>query len=137
MQRNKYLDDLGLKIEDYGTNFLQESRTSVLERWNSQKERYGFDEREVYNLDITFIEWLYSHCKMYKDKAENLINLNFWNFVHNGEIYTQGEAIDYIIKCTGDFLARNRNGLSTESDRYNAVLDACHLWAEIMPQMWI
>ena len=136
MQRNEYLDDLGLAIEDYGTNFLSESNTSRSEKWARQREKYGFDEREIYGLDYTFIEWLYSHCRMYKDKAGNIIDLNFWRFAHNGNVYTQGEAIDYIIKCTGDFLSRDRNELSTESDRYNAALDACRLWVEIMPQMW-
>ena len=32
-QRNKYLDDLGLDIKNYGTNFIDESKDDRREKW--------------------------------------------------------------------------------------------------------
>ena len=55
MQKCKYLDDLGLKIEEYGTNFISDD-DSRKENWAIEREEYGFDGRETWNLDKIFIE---------------------------------------------------------------------------------
>lgn len=137
MQRNEYLDSLGLNIDEYGTNFLpDDDKRSV--GWEDERKRYGFDSREVWNLDRTFVEWLYSHCRMYKDRAQNVVNLNFWNFMFNDKQYTQGSAIDHIIELTGDFLTKGSYGNLDEIDcAREKVKEACLLWAEILPTMWI
>ena len=42
-QRNKYLDDLGLDIKNYGTNFVDELKDDRKEKWKEQRKKYGFD----------------------------------------------------------------------------------------------
>lgn len=129
MQRNKYLDDLGIKQKNYGTNFCAED-DSRYSYWKEEQEMYGFDSRETWCLDRIFIEWLYSHCMMYKEYAG--VDLTYHKFEYNGKTYTQIEAIDYIIECTKAYLIDN----NAFDDTYKKVQDAIYLWAEILPAMW-
>ena len=58
MQKCKYLDDLGIPINEYGTNFM--SNDDPREKgWSKERKEYGFDNRETWNLDRIFIEWIY------------------------------------------------------------------------------
>ena len=96
MQRNKYLDDLNISIDKYGTNFTSD-KDERNEIWNKQREIYGFDSRECWNLDQIFIQWLYSHLMMYLEYVTGIINLEYHKFVFADKEYTQKEAIEFII----------------------------------------
>lgn len=97
--RNKYLEDLGIKVNEYGTNFCDKSdgRWSF---WTKQRDKYGFDERETWNLDEAFYEWIYSRLQMYVDVC--IVDLTFHKFEYTptGQTepvtVTQGEAIEII-----------------------------------------
>ena len=97
--RNKYLEDLGLEIEDYGTNFCNNS-DNRWNTWEEQREKYGFDERETWCLEQQFYEWLYSRLSMYLEV--NCVDLDFHKFeyIPTGEskpkTVTQGEAIEIV-----------------------------------------
>lgn len=132
MQRNKYLDDLNIPINKYGTNFMPDTDERN-EIWNKQKEEYGFDSRECWNLDQTFIEWLYSHLMMYLEDATGIIDLNYHKFEFDGKIYTQKEAIEFILE-------KLRNSLidiyDDNNEAYLGVYDAVRMWAEIFRACW-
>ena len=96
-QRNKNKDDLGLDIKNYGTNFIDESKDDRREKWKEQREEYGFDERELWNLDMTFVQWLYSHLMMYKEKASQIIDLSYHKVEWENKEITLEDAIDKII----------------------------------------
>lgn len=51
----------------YGSiyNTLEEDKTGRKERFQKQREDFGFDEREIWNLRDTTIMWLYSHLKRF------------------------------------------------------------------------
>ena len=34
--------------------------------WKEQRKKYGFDSRQIWNLDTTMVELLYERLKMYK-----------------------------------------------------------------------
>jgi hypothetical protein len=36
-------------------------------KWQEQQNKYGFDERETWSLDFTFIAWVYPRLKMYRE----------------------------------------------------------------------
>ena len=86
MQGNKYLDDLGLKITEYGTNFISDDDERSGD-WQKQREIYGFDSRECWNMDTKLIEWLYSHLMMYLEDASEIVDLTYYKFEHNGKTY--------------------------------------------------
>lgn len=129
-QKNKYLEDLGLKKEDYGLNWLSKD-DDRLKDFNDEKEMYGFCSAETWNMDRIFCEWLYSHCKMYLEITEGKVDLEFHCVEIDGEEVTQLQCIQRIIKLTG--------GALTESDREAATMqlrEAILIWAEVFPLMW-
>lgn len=48
-------------------NTPQKDRTGRKELFKKQRKKYGFDERETWNLSYTSILWLYCHLKRYRD----------------------------------------------------------------------
>ena len=110
MQHNKYLEDLGIPLKDVGANFSDVNDKREKE-WARKQEIYGFDERETWALDRYFIEWLYSHLKMYLERADDVIDLEFYKFKFENKEYTQKEAILFIIDACENFLL-------TESECY-------------------
>ena len=137
MQRNKYLDDLGLKITEYGTNFISNDDKRS-ERWKEQRETFGFDSRECWNLDTRLIEWLYSHLMMYLEEASTVIDLSYYKFEHNDKSYTQEEAIRYIIERLGRYLVEIEEVSWTdkELELIEEVQDAFVLLSKILFTLW-
>ena len=129
-QKNKYLEDLGLKKKDYGVNWLSKSDDRMRE-FNYEKKMYGFCSAETWNMDRIFCEWLYSHCKMYLEKVEGIIDMEFNCIEIDGEEVTQLKCIQRILKLTGEAL--------TDSDGEEATMkmrEAILIWAEIFPLTW-
>ncbi len=73
MQRNKYLEKIGIPIDEYGVNMCDDLNDARQKCWKEEQEKYGFDRREVWELDRLFVEWLYSHLKMYKKVRKNSV----------------------------------------------------------------
>lgn len=94
MIRNKYLDDLGLKREQYATNFVGDDDPRT-EKWKEERDTYGFDQRETWNLDHQFAEWLYSRLKMYDEV--NCVDTSYYTFTIGDETLTQQECMDRIM----------------------------------------
>ena len=129
MQKCKYLDDLGLKIENYGTNFCEDDDSRSM-KWDKEREEYGFDERETWNLDRTFIEWIYTRVKMYQEI--NGVDTNFYRFVYNGEELTQEQMMDRILCLAQDILLEN-----VDDNKIPEIMkEICDIWKEILPCMW-
>ena len=132
MQKCKYLDDLNIPINEYGTNFMPDDDCRA-ESWSKEREEYGFDNRETWNLDRIFIEWIYTRVMMYKEYS--IVDTNYHKIKHikykDTEI-TQGEAIDKILKLAKEIL------LNMDSDElfYDNSREICDIWKEILPCMW-
>jgi hypothetical protein len=129
-QKNKYLENLGLKKEDYGLNWLSKD-DDRLKDFNDEKEMYGFCSAETWNMGRIFCEWLYSHCKMYLEKAEGIVDMEFHCIEIDGEEVTQLQCIQRIIKLTGEALTES-DGLAVTMHLKKAIL----IWAEVFPLMW-
>ncbi len=98
--RNAYLDKLGLNRKDYAGNFVKEKKLKrFVQRW-----KYGFDYRDVFNMDTAFAEWLYSHMCMYREYSVN--DETYSSFEFDGERLTNAEAIDRIIDAAAEYLKR-------------------------------
>lgn len=60
---HKDLQKFGDNIYEYtmfNTKYEDED-ASRQKTFDKQRQIYGFDDRELYNLDCTTIEWLYTH----------------------------------------------------------------------------
>ena len=65
------------------------------QKWEKEREQYGFDERETWNLDFTFFCWLYERLKRYKEI--NCVDLSCKIVKVNDEEKTLEEWIDIMI----------------------------------------
>lgn len=89
-----YLDELGVKpLGD--ADFGDDKRSSV---WREQRKKYGFDSRATWSLNLHMTEMLYERILMYKEKASEIVNLEYHTFEFEGETFTQLEMIDLIIE---------------------------------------
>ena len=53
-RRNQYISQLGVLRRIYGGNFVTEKKLYRIR----QRYRYGFDYRDIFNMDMSFAEWL-------------------------------------------------------------------------------
>lgn len=128
MQRCKYLDDLDIPIDEYGTNFMSDDDHRA-ESWSKEREEYGFDNRETWNLDRIFIEWIYTRVMMYREHS--IVNTDFHKITYKDNKITQGQAIDKILELAKQSLLSNDEELFYENSR-----EICDLWKEVLPYMW-
>ena len=62
---HKYLDDLlPAGKSPYDFYYDDEVRS---QKWESERQEFSFDEREMWLLDFTFFCWLYERLKKYKE----------------------------------------------------------------------
>ena len=142
MQRNKFLDKLGINPREYGINFdAYDSKTDKskkrykkrCKKYAKQRKLYGFDSRECYNLDRIFVEWLYSHLKMYYKDAHTIIDLKACKVQHQDKEYSLDEAIDYMLVRLECYLL---NYDTAELKSIDKVREAILMWADAFPYMW-
>ena len=121
--RRKYLDDLPFTNRPD----LWNSNDGRQDEWKQQRDTYGFDEREIWSMDLTFFCWLYERLKFYKEHAS--FDLNYHQIDYKGVIYTQGKLIDEMIKLLENYF--------NEPSKYDREVDeVAFMWVAIMPLMW-
>lgn len=129
--RDYYLDKAGMPVQDYKTNFtfVDDSRR---EHWREQREKYGFDEREIWNLDSQFLQWTYSRCMFFLEhELYGDVDIPF-----EGEKYKQEE---FLYMLTDELLFCIENRYSSEVSMMEVterMIRVGHMWAEVMPAMW-
>ena len=90
---HKYLDDILPKGKTpYDFECDDEIRN---QKWEKEREQYGFDERETWNLDFTFCCQLYERVRKYKEVIP--VDLNCKIVKVNDEEKNLGEWIDIMI----------------------------------------
>ena len=65
------------------------------QKWEKEREQYGFDERETWDLCFTFFCWLYERLKRYKEVSP--VDLTCKIVKVNNEEKTLEEWIDIMI----------------------------------------
>ena len=132
--RNKYLDDLGIKRERYGSNFIKDQK---IQRF-IERRKYGFDHRQTVNMDLIFAEWLYSRLMMLLEQTMD--DLTFHSVDFEGNTYTIEQAIHRILNATKEYIWYHEmiwgyceEPPEEEIERMvNEMKAATRIWAEIM-----
>lgn len=127
--KRKYLDDIG--FVDRPDTYCQDDEARM-KRWEKEREKYGFDSREIWNLDIAFYCWLYERLKYFLEF--NGLDLSFHKFVFKGKTYTQGEMIHGIINRIEPYLKGEKSHYGSQAG--NELYEAALMWAEILSSMW-
>ena len=163
MIHHKYLNDLRIKsIEPciFNTAEKDAERDGL---FAEERENYGFDSRETWSLDYTYATWLYSHLKLFYERAHKVVNLEFYKFSipvlyeipteeleykNNSpipehffkeivETKTQLEAINLMIEYLKNYLElENSADLSADFKKIEYIACATKIFAEVLPAMW-
>ena len=90
---HKYLENILPKGKSpYDFEFDDEIRN---QKWESERLEYGFDEREMWNLDFTFFCWLYERLRKYREVSPADLSCKIVKV--NNEEKNLGEWIDIMI----------------------------------------
>lgn len=127
----KYLDDIGATDRPDTWNSIDKRQV----KWEKERDIYGFDERETWNLDYSFQLWLYERLKMYK-KVSNVALYDELNSVeYNGKSYPMGVLIDMMLERLEAVLT-GKIDPDSSTENFNYVHEIEKIWAVIMPAMW-
>lgn len=129
LQRCKYFDKLGIPIENYGTNFCDKS-DKRWKRWMKQRKKYGFDDRETWNLDQMFYEWIYTRFMMYKEVSIADLKYNKIK-LENGKKISLDEAIDIVIEGCKKIILGESHKLDDSLPH-----EVWEVLEKVMPYMW-
>ncbi len=127
----KYIDDLGIDFEDTPQGWLKEDKRQ--EKWKKQREVYGFDERETWNLNNTFKFWLYERLCMFNEI--NIINTSYHKFEYKGETLSFQDCIDRMLE--GLQLELTFPDYSDEREQYEEKInDVVPIFALCFDKLW-
>ena len=121
--KSKYLRDIGCEYDYY-----DDERK---EQFDKEKEEYGIASYETWNLDLSFVEFLYISFKMYDEY--NCVDTHYHKLEIDGEEWDMQKAIDYIISTTETYLKQRQENYVVYdelSDKFYEVLKT------VMPLMW-
>ena len=126
---HKYISEI-MNIENTPYGWCGEEDYRNL-KWREQRRIYGFDERETWSLDTTFMYWLYERLMMFKEV--NCINLDFHKFNINGKEMTQRECIDKMIENCKIYI---QNIYIDDELAYNLKNENLEILKECIHSMW-
>lgn len=105
-------------------------------KWEEERETYGFDERETWNLGDNFLAWLYERIKMYIDVCD--CDLNYHTFKYGDKEYTQKEILDKICEDIEFYYGAQ---YSVDPGKWEDMTvpylkEIGALWGIVLPTMW-
>ena len=121
--KSKYLRDINCEY-----SYDNDERK---EQFEEERELYGIASYDTWDLDISFIEFIYISFKMYDEI--NCVDTHFYKINVEDEEWDIQQAIDYIIEISKKYLIERKNDFlhyEKISDKFYKVLKA------IMPHMW-
>ena len=100
---HKYLNDILPKGKTpYDFYYYDEIRN---QKWESERQEFSFDEREMWLLDFTFFCWLYERLKKYKEV--NHTDLTSKIIKVNNEEKNLEEWVNLMISNSKDLILAN------------------------------
>lgn len=133
----KYIDDLGIKKKEtpQGWSGSQGRR----KQWQCQRKMYGFDYRETFSLDYTFLLWAYERLMMFNEV--NIIDTSYHKFEYEDKEMTLQDCIDFIINVFKYELTKDdvKNFELTMDERlllHKRYEDSLKIFAMILPYLW-
>jgi hypothetical protein len=124
----KYLDDIGVANRPDTWN-LDDVRQ---EEWRKERETYGFDERETWDMNASFHLWLYERLKYFLEFAP--INLEYHKFEFKGKIYTQQQMIKIMLERLEFSFSDDYNDFDEKQVEYVSEIES--IWAIVASAMW-
>lgn len=128
MRKHKYLDDIGVtnRPDTWNKNDARQKQ------WKKEREKYGFDERETWNIEFTWHLWLYERLMAYIEWSD--ADLDYYEFEFKGENYTQGKLIDMMLERLQFSFSTEYDDVDEDQKAY--VNEIGEIWALVVSSMW-
>lgn len=121
----KFLDDLNTE----GTwNMFEPGKDKREEQWSKEKEIYGFDSRDTWNLDSTMIELLYERLKLYKEVT--IVELKARDHTINNVTKNAEEWVDKLLELCEEYITTDHFVKETNDS------EIWGIWAVISSSIW-
>lgn len=133
MRKHKYLDEI--KVADR-LDKIKPINKRVKRKWEEQRKIYGFDERETYSLDFAFYCWLYERLRMYFEKADPVVDLDYHKLDFKGEEFTLKELIFMLLDRLELYFKKERKCTEYTPEEAQKVREIGEIWAIILPYAW-
>lgn len=106
------------------------------DRWKKQRETYGFDDRDTWNLDITMVELLYERLRMFEEVAPTT-NLETIIPTKQGD-YSKQEVLDNLLEKSRKAIRLFHNAENTSEEAQIQILlaEIWELWAQVQGSFW-
>ena len=100
---HKYLENILPKGKTpYDFYYYDEIRN---QKWESERQEFSFDEREMWLLDFTFFCWLYEHLRKYREVSP--VDLTSKIIKVNNEEKNLEEWVNLMISNSKDLILAN------------------------------
>lgn len=142
--KNIYFDEIGYKDSCSEHSVFGMSNDDRLPVWVSQQSNMGmWDERVSWNLDTFMLEQLYTWLKIYFDKADKFINLEFYKFdisLDGGKTVENKTEREWILKAIelleNALLNYNTLDKKKETFGHECAKKAFTIIGELLPSLW-
>lgn len=114
-------------------------------KYNKQRKKYGFDERETWALEYTSLMWLYEHLQMYIDIGGKIVDFesplpDSLKEEFSKYDLTVNTQLDVIKEILSEIEKYDHNHYACDSDKeekaYKHGRRALMFYAIILPMMW-
>ena len=99
-----------------------------------KKNAKGNIHRDCRNLDLSFLDWLEKHLKVYKKDAGEIVNLSSPKIEYKDKNYTQEEIIDRMLFLLEDM--RLRYEFEFDGIYFKELDELLDLWKVVFRFMW-
>ena len=108
-----------------------------LQFWK-QKRQYGFDEREVWDLDFSFYCWVYERVRMYLERSQQIVNLHDKtnSYLWQGEEFSQFDLMQELLARLELYFKDEQNYWVKTEQEERMVKEIGEIWAVLLPGMW-
>lgn len=108
------------------------------DKWKKERHKYGgYDERVTWNLNTFMTEQIYTWLKMYFDKADGFVDLNFHKFQINGTEMSERDAILLALEDIEFYLQHSEEWDKDISQECNSkIAEAYSILGIILPALW-
>lgn len=136
--KNKYFKKINYKNSCTENLFFRMSGDKRAKKWKSERKKFGgYDSRVTWNLNTFMTEQIYTWLKMYFDRADGYVDLNFHKFQINGGEMSEREAVLLAISdmeyylCNSEVLEQ-----SIENECARKIAEAFYIIGIIFPALW-
>ena len=139
MKNNPWLRKLGVSYcySDKVEKLLEEGEPVQItdfkrrDRWRKEKQIYGFDSSETWNLDYVFVMWIYTRVKLYEELNNVATDEEF--FEYKGNEYSFQEGINMLLELSKKMIIDMRDdGWYNNED----MDELCDLWKVLVRRLW-